>query len=116
MSDVLSFHNYRSADSLRRQIARLRADGRPVLCTEWLSRPQCAVETHLPVFAEHRVACFNWGLVAGRTQTIHSWRSTAGPDTAEPAEWFHDLLRPDGTPYREQEAETFRRLTARVST
>jgi hypothetical protein len=28
----------------------------------------------------------------------------------EPVLWFHDLMRRDGTPYREREAEIFRQL------
>jgi hypothetical protein len=30
--------------------------------------------------------------------------------TKPPAIWFHDAVKPDGTPYREREAEIFRSL------
>jgi hypothetical protein len=30
----------------------------------------------------------------------------------EPPLWFHDMLRTDGTPYREEEAQLIRELTA----
>jgi len=29
--------------------------------------------------------------------------------------WHHDVLRPDGTPYREREAEIIRNLTGNTS-
>lgn len=108
-ADVVSFHHYEDLAALERQIAALKALGRPVLCTEWLARPRSVPETHLPTFRRERVGCFCWGLVAGRTNTIHGWRAPS-PGGAEPPLWFHDLLRPDGTPYRAEEAETFRRF------
>ena len=54
-------------------------------------------ESLLPVFDEHQVGCYNWGLVAGRTQTYYPWGS---PQNApEPAQWQHDILRQDGSPF-----------------
>lgn len=108
-SDVVTFHNYEPVPPLEALIARLQATGRPVLCTEWLSRTEGSlVHTHLPVFRREHVGCFCWGLVAGKTQTIYPWEAVL---EEEPDPWFHDLLRPDGTPYRTAEADFFRRLT-----
>ena len=108
LSDVVSFHNYEGVDAVEAQVARLKALGRPVMCTEWLSRGAGSlVETHLPVFRRERVGCFAWGLVAGRTQTVYAWHEVGEGD---PDVWFHDLLRPDGTPYDAAEADFFRRL------
>ncbi|TFH06113.1 MAG: 1,4-beta-xylanase [Spirochaetales bacterium] len=113
-SDIVTFHDYESADHLANQISTLRAHGRPLVCTEWMCRTRDSnVVTHLPVFKEEHVGCVNWGLVAGKTNTIYGWDQPHGQ--GEPDPWFHDLLRPDGTPYRAEEVEAFRRLTrARV--
>jgi hypothetical protein len=110
-SDVISFHHYGNAKELRDLIARLRKrDGGPLVCTEWMARTRGSnVADNLPVFFEERVGCYNWGLVAGKTQTVYPWGSKEG--AAEPATWFHDLLRPDGTPFNAQEVATFRKLT-----
>ena len=107
-SDVVTFHHYKEVEALEGLIARLQATGRPVVCTEWLSRTAgSTVRTHLPVFRRERVGCYNWGLVAGKTNTVHGWDVIGD---GEPDVWFHDLLRPDGTPYDAAEAACFRRL------
>lgn len=120
-SDVITFHNYRPADNLEQQIAMLKAYGRPVICTEWMARHcDSLVGTNLPIFARERVGCLNWGLVAGKTNTIYPWKevlelSNRGAGsielTAEPKLWFHDLLRPDGTPYDQNECDLFKTYT-----
>jgi hypothetical protein len=112
LSDVVSFHHYRSASSLEREVARLARYGRPLLCTEYLARSAgCTLESHLPVFQRERIACWNWGLVDGKSQTKFSWQDQ--PGGPEPDPWFHDLLRRDGSPYRAEEAALLRRLTGR---
>jgi len=110
-SDIVTFHNYGPADRLKRQIADLKAHGRPVICTEWMRRPVSTIATHLPLFKAERVGCYLWGLVAGKTQTIYPWGSK--PGAPEPKVWFHDLLRPDGTPHIPAEADLLRRMTGR---
>lgn len=113
-SDVITFHNYSDAGHLAAEIAKLRQYGRPLICTEWLRRGHSDVATCLPVFQQERVGCCNWGLVAGKTQTIYPWGSPAG--APEPAAWFHDLLRFDGTPFAAAEAQLFRSLTRECNT
>ena len=111
-SDVVTFHHYKGADALEALVARMKATGRPVVCTEWLSRTaESTVATHLPVFRRERVGCYNWGLVAGRTNTVHGWDVIGD---GEPDVWFHDLLRPDGTPYGAAEARLFRTVSPRA--
>jgi len=111
-SDVVSFHHYGPEEELVRLIGRLReTTERPLLCTEYLARPLGnRFESHLPVFRRHDVGAVHWGLVAGKTQTIHPWWSwrdeTPKP---EPAVWFHDVLRPDGTPFDPAEVAFLRR-------
>jgi len=110
-SDIISFHHYQDEKSLRKTITTLkRKHCRPILCTEWMARPLGSqVKTHLPIFRDQGVGCFCWGLVSGRTQTIHRW--TDRPGTPAPRLWHHDLLHPDGSPYDENEIALMRRIT-----
>lgn len=111
-SDVISFHAYMDLDRTRKMLVALQAHGRPVVCTEWMARTTGSrFETHLPLFKEHHVGCYSWGLVAGKTQTYYPWRSQEG--APEPEVWFSDLLREDGTPYRPEEIEAIRRVVDR---
>jgi hypothetical protein len=105
-SDLPSFHSYSPLDETSALVDRLGGD-RPVLCSEWMARSLGSrIGSHLPWFAEHGVHSFLWGLVNGRTQTHLGW-SWSDP-MREPEEWFCDLLRPDGTPYRVDEIEVIR--------
>lgn len=108
-SDVVTFHNYENADSLSKHISDLKKYGRPLICTEWMARPNSIVTANLPVFKKESVGCIIWGLVSGKTQTIFPWGSKEG--AAEPDVWFHDLFRRDGTPFDAREIELFRSLT-----
>ncbi len=86
--------------------------GRPILCTEYLARPQgSTIEGILPIAKRRNVAAYNWGLVAGKTQTYLPWDTWDKPDPSEPKVWFSDLLRPDGSAYRDGEVKTIQQLT-----
>jgi hypothetical protein len=104
-SDVISFHAYDGDTAvIRQKIASLKSYGRPLLCTEYLARGAGnTFETILPIFRENNVAAINWGFVSGKTNTIYPWSSWSTPFTDEPEIWHHDILRPDGTPYSENE-------------
>lgn len=111
--DIITFHNYKNAANLTRQIQRLKETGRPLICTEYMARPEGSrFETHLPVFKAHRVGCYSWGLVRGKTQTHFPWTSPPGAD--EPDIWFHDILQPNGAPYDSDEVATIHSWTARA--
>ena len=113
LSDVICFHHYGPLPDLKAETARLLAAGRPVLCTEWMARSAGSrFETHLPFFKERKIACWNWGLAAGRTQTYFPWGSPGG--APEPALWFHDILRADGTPFKAREVQFIKTLTGRL--
>ncbi len=113
-SDVISFHNYSNLDSLKQCVQNLQRYNRPLLCTEYMSRGNGSMfDPHLAYLKEQGVAAYNWGLVAGKSQTIYPWDSWTKQYTAEPPLWFHDIFRKDGTPYRPKEVETIRRLTQR---
>lgn len=108
-SDVITFHNYGDANSLRKEIGQLKKLNRPMICSEYMARTRNSLfQTHLPIFVENKVGAINWGLVAGKSNTIYAW-DTPMPDGAEPKVWFHDVFRKDGTPYREEEVEAIRK-------
>ena len=113
-SDVISFHCYGNPEDMTRRIGWLKRFGRPILCSEYMARPVGSTfEAILPILKTEHVAAYNWGFVAGKTQTIYPWDSWQKPYTAEPPLWFHDIFRSDGTPYRTEEVELIRHLTRR---
>ena len=108
-SDVISFHSYANPAEFEGRIAELAPMRRPILCTEYLARTMgSSIEGILPVAMRHDVAAFNWGLVAGKTQTYLPWDSWDHPNATPPTDWFHDLIRPDGRPYRDSEVHALR--------
>ena len=111
-ADVITFHSYAEPAAFESRIGELAPLGRPILCTEYMARPQgSTVEGILPVAKRHNVGAFNWGFVAGKTQTYFPWDSWDHPYAAPPKVWFHDLVLPDGRPYRDSEIQAFRSLT-----
>lgn len=114
-SDIVSFHNYDAAPELEKRIGWLKRYNRPLLCTEYMARGNGSTfEGALPVLHKHGIAAYNWGLVAGKTQTHLPWDSWRKPYVGrEPDVWFHEVFRPDGTPYRPQEVELIRGLTSK---
>jgi hypothetical protein len=113
LSDVLCFHNYGPLPGMKADAARWLARGRPVLCTEWMARTaDSRFATHLQFLKENKIACWNWGLVAGRTQTYFPWGSPK--DAPEPKQWFHDILRRNGTPFNVREVQFIKVTTGRL--
>jgi Glycosyl hydrolase family 10 len=113
-SDVISFHNYGKLDDLKACVENLRRYGRPLLCTEFMARGNGSTfDPHLAFLREQRVAAYCWGFVAGKSQTIYPWDSWRKAYTAEPRVWFHDIFRPDGTPYDPKEVAYIKRVTAK---
>jgi hypothetical protein len=110
-SDVISFHAYGNAESTRKLTEELLRLGRPLLCTEYLARGAGSTfATILPIFHEHKVAAYNWGLVDGKSQTKYPWDSWQKAYTTEPKPWHHDVFHRDGTPYDKQEIDLISRL------
>jgi hypothetical protein len=113
-SDVISFHSYAKLDETKKCVENLRRYGRPIICSEYMARPQGSTfDPVLGYFKEQRVGAYNWGFVSGKSQTIYPWDSWKKQYTAEPPVWFHDIFRPDGTPYRPEEVEYIKRLTGK---
>jgi hypothetical protein len=113
-SDVITFHSYDMPEETKRRIDSLRRFGRPVICTEYMARPLGSTfAAILPVLKKEHVGAYNWGFVNGKSQTIYPWDSWEKSYTGEPAVWFHDIFRQDGTPYDGKEVELIRQLTGR---
>lgn len=108
-SDLASFHHYGPVGELEWLLRALQPLGRPILCTEYMARPLGSTfDPHLAVLRSEEVGAFNWGLVAGRSQTYQAWGSL--PGATEPPLWFHDIFRSDGTPYDRSEVALIRRI------
>ena len=115
-SDVISFHDYSKLPKLQRRIESLRRYGRPVLCTEYMARPEGSTfDPCLGFLREQRVGAYNWGFVDGKSQTIYPWDSWKKSYDAEPPVWFHDIFRRDGTAYDAKEVSTIRQVTGKAA-
>ena len=114
-SDIISFHNYSWPEYFEREVMWLKKYGRPVICTEYMARSVGSTfDTVLPIAKRDRVGAINWGFVAGKTQTYLPWESWEHPYVLnQPPVWFHEVLRPDGTSYRQAEVDLIRQLTGK---
>ena len=112
-SDIVSFHNYGKPAVFTKLVRQLRAYHRPILCTEYMARPNGSTfQGILPIAKRYHVGAINWGLVAGKSQTYLPWDSWKHPYTdRQPKVWFHEIFRTDGTPYRAQETDFIRKIT-----
>ena len=123
-SDVITFHTY-EAEKLDPTIQRLKEFKRPIMCTEYMAREfGTTFEFSLPIFKKENIGCYNWGLVAGKSQTHFGWstilelpkRKKNGDflndldEIPEPEEWFHDIFRKDGSPYKESEINFIKQI------
>ncbi|WP_093025506.1 glycoside hydrolase 5 family protein [Pustulibacterium marinum] len=115
-SDVISFHNYETPEIFETKIKQLQRYGKPLLCTEYMARPNGSTfQGFLPIAKKYNVAMFNWGLVDGKSQTKYPWDSWTKTYTAEPEEWFHEVFHTDGTPYKTEETEFIKKITSEVN-
>jgi hypothetical protein len=115
-SDVITFHNYGWPESFKKEVTWLKQKyNRPVICTEFMARSHGSTfDTILPIARQEQVGAINWGFVAGKTQTYLPWDSWQRPYVLEqPSVWFHEVLRSDGTPYRQAEVDLIRQLTGK---
>ena len=96
------------------RVVSLQGYKRPIFCTEYMARPRGSTfEAILPIAQKYKVAAYNWGFVACKSQTIYPWDSWQKAYTAEPSVWFHDVFRPDGSPYRATETTFIRKITGK---
>jgi hypothetical protein len=110
-SDVITYHNYEPPAAHQKAIDTLRQYGRPLICTEYMARLRWSTFFNvMPMLKKDNVAAINWGLVTGKTNTKYAW-DTPMPDGTEPPVWFHDIFRPDGTPFDPTETAFIKSLT-----
>lgn len=112
-SDVITYHNYGNPSNHQWCIDTLRSlTWKPLICTEYMARTMNSLfQNTMPVLKENNIGAYNWGLVSGKTNTIYAW-DTPIPDGSEPEVWFHDVLRKDGTPYKQEEIEIIKKLAS----
>src|SRR5206468_7874041 len=103
-SDIISFHCYENKEDVEKRILTLQRYGRPMLCTEYMARPfESTFQEILPILKKYNVGAYNWGLVAGKTQTHCPWDSWTVKYDNEPELWFHDIFRENGEAYKPEE-------------
>ena len=111
-SDVISFHNYKPLDQMKREVEALKRYNRPILCTEYMARGNGSLfDPIMGYLKDENVGAYNWGFIDGKSQTIYPWDSWKKPYDGEPPLWFHDILRADGTPYNPKETDYIRSIT-----
>jgi hypothetical protein len=112
-SDIITFHSYDWPETFVKRVAQLQPYGRPMICTEYMARGAgSTIDEILPLGKKLDIGMIQWGFVEGKTQTTMPWDSWDKPYVQKPPVlWFHDLLRADGTPYRQREADIVRLLS-----
>lgn len=111
-SDIITYHDYEDEKHHQHIINLLKTHGRPMICTEYMARIRNSRFSNiLPLLKKENIGAINWGLVAGKSNTKYAW-DTPIKDGGEPIEWFHEVFRKDGTPYRQDEADLIKKLNA----
>lgn len=109
-SDIITYHNYEEPDLHKRTIDILKAFGRPMICTEYMARTKNSRFANImPMLKKENIGAINWGLVAGKSNTIYAW-DTPLATGEQPIEWFHDIFKKDGSAYRADEIQLIKKL------
>ena len=110
-SDIITYHNYDDPARHQAAIDTLKKFQRPLVCTEYMARRNNSLFTNImPMLKANHVGAINWGLVAGKSNTKYAWDEPI-KDGSEPKLWFHEIFRPDGTPYKQEETDLIKKLT-----
>jgi hypothetical protein len=114
-SDIITFHNYTPLPEVKQCVEHLQRYHRPIICSEYMARPrQSTFDPVLGYFKSEHVGAYNWGFVAGKTQTIYPWDTWTKTYTSEPPLWFHDIFRSNGKPFDQKEVDYIRALTRKT--
>lgn len=112
-SDIISYHCYSPPGEHRAKAEVFNSLGRPVSCTEYMLRVVGSTfQNTLPMLKELNISAFNWGFVAGKTNTIFT-SGVPRPDGEEPGVWCHDIFRQDHTAFDPAEVELIKSLTGK---
>ena len=112
-SDIITYHNYQVPAVHQAAIDTLKRYNRPLVCTEYMARRNNSLFTNImPMLKEQNIGAINWGLVAGKSNTKYAWDEPIS-DGSEPKLWFHEIFRPDGTPYKQEEVDLIKSLTGK---
>ena len=104
-SDVISYHTYSPLRTHINLVKEMRKYDRPIMCLEWMARHLGSTfNPILKYLKEERIWSCSFGLVAGKMQTWIPWPRIA-KDTPNSNIWFHDIFKPDGTPWDPTEVE-----------
>lgn len=115
-SDILTYHQYEGPEEHQLTINMLKTHGRPMICTEYMARTNNSRFSNiLPILEHENIGAINWGLVAGKSNTKYAW-NTPIEDGGEPDEWFHEVFRKDGSPYRQDEVDLIKKLNQESKT
>jgi hypothetical protein len=110
-SDITTYHNYSGLEEHQSAIDSLRKYNRPMVCTEYMARRNNSLFANImPMLKQEKVGAINWGLVDGKSNTKYAWDEPIA-DGGEPALWFHEIFRNDGTPYKQEEVDLIKSLT-----
>ncbi len=108
---MITYHNYGKEPEHANVIDTLKNYGRPLICTEYMARTRGSLfATIMPLLKKENAGAINWGLVAGKTNTMYAW-DTPMPNGDKPKVWFHDIFRPDGSHYSQDEIKLIKSLT-----
>jgi hypothetical protein len=114
-SDIITYHNYNEMPLHSMEVRLLKLHERPLICTEWMARHfNSKFQNVFPMLQRENVGAIGWGFVAGKSNTIYKWGEPM-PDGSEPNLWFHDIIRPDGTPFDQAEIDTIKAVNSRRS-
>jgi|GEM_PF-112850 len=120
-SDIVSFHCYMPLYFQKDVVEKLeKRYQRPMVNTEWLARcADCMVADNYAYFAQKRIGCTCWGLVAGKYQTYEpsegEWADVlAGRIDHHLERWLHDLYRINLRPYDPKEIAIIKRINRQM--
>jgi hypothetical protein len=113
-SDITTYHNYGDVKDHQKWIDTLRSvSKRPLICTEYMARSRNSLFSNImPLLKKENIGAYNWGLVAGKSNTIYAWDLPI-KDGKEPKLWFHDIFYKDGKPYKQAEVDSIKLLTGK---
>ena len=110
-SDIITYHNYGDRQNHQNMVDSLRVYDRPLICTEYMARTRNSLFRNIiPMLKEQNVGAYNWGLVAGKSNTVYAWDNPM-PAGGEPRIWFHDIFRKDGSAFDTSEINLIKRLS-----